>query len=699
MDAVLRADVPRAPNVAELARSKWRNSGLTDEHANRLQFRVLTPQQTKALGPRFELESSLKIPYFKPDGEVEPSFFRVRYLTCTGFRAAGKKPDRYMQPKMEGVPVEIYLPPLLPRSWKDILDDPSITIYFTEGELKSACGCSLALPTIGLGGVYNWMSSKAAIPFHPVLEAAAWKGRTVVIVFDSDAAENSMVVGAQTRLSRELANRGARPFIAALSPTEDGKKQGLDDFLVSKGLEALQQVLDDAPPFLEAQALWELNEEVMYIRKPGFIVRRNSGQILKARDFTDHAYANRHFYDLKETKEGTKMLRKPLAPRWLAWEQRFELDRITYIPGGEQITCSRCIPDAPEHEHDQSWNQWSKWGTTPQKGTIAPWQWLLNFLFKDSPPEYRMWFEKWCAYPLQHPGTKLFSSVVFWGIWQGTGKTLVAYTLRGIYGKNFIEIGDQQLEGNFNSWAENKQFVYGDEVTGNDHRAHASKLKRMTTQEELLVEAKFLPSYVIPDCVNYYYTSQHPDAFFLEDSDRRFFVHEVVGPPAPIEKYCEYDVWLKGKGPSYLFDYFLGLDLSDFNPKGHALSTFAKAAMISDTKSDLGMWVANLRENPEIALKSAFAGTIPDECDLFTSAQLFMAYDPGGDKQRSSRAPTLNALGRTLKAAGFRQVNMSQLIWLPGGPQKLYAVRNAEAWMSASIDSIRAHWSHFFGGK
>jgi hypothetical protein len=31
--------------------------------------------------------------------------------------------------------------------------------------------------------------------------------------------------------------------------------------------------------------------------------------------------------------------------------------------------------------------------------------------------------------------------------------------------------------------------------------------------------------------VNYYLTSNHADALFLEDEDRRFFVHEVMVNP------------------------------------------------------------------------------------------------------------------------------------------------------------------------
>jgi hypothetical protein len=94
-----------------------------------------------------------------------------------------------------------------------------------------------------------------------------------------------------------------------------------------------------------------------------------------------------------------------------------------------------------------------------------------------------------------------------------------------IYGQNFIKIKSKDLYDTW--WAENRQFVLGDEISGSDKRAEADMMKAMITQEEVNINIKYIPQFSIPDCVNYYLTSNHADALFLEDEDRRFFVHEV----------------------------------------------------------------------------------------------------------------------------------------------------------------------------
>lgn len=658
-------------NVMALAREKWASSGLTDAMAKRLKLRALTGEETRKLNSAFHAAGALFIPYFDSRGR-ETKFYRIRYLEpLPGFAGAFKKPQRYAQ--APGTLNEVYLPPLMKRPWADVMQDTETVIYITEGELKAACATARGLPTIGLGGVDVWRSKKRKLPLLPQLTEVKWKDRKVVIVFDSDAATNPDVVRAQRQLSRVLLELGAMPVIAALSPSKDGKKQGLDDFLVAHDVEDLLAVVERAQPLADSVALWELNEEVVFVRDPGLVIERATGQRMSPNMFVNSVYANRTFIDYS----GEKPKRVNAAKRWLEWAHRFEARKVTYAPGKPQFI-------------DGCWNLWTGWGVEPKRGNVDPWHRLLDFLFKGEPPEVRQWFERWCAYPLQHPGTKLFSSVVMWGVVHGTGKTLVGYTLRDIYGSNGMEIKNHHLSSQFNEWAENKQFIIGDEVTGSDKRVDADRLKGLITQEEIVINAKFIPVYRVPDCVNYYFTSNHPDAFFLEDSDRRFFIHEVIGGPGPRAMYDQYDEWRRSGGPAHLFDYLLRLDLGDFNPKGHALSTRAKEEMMLNAKSDLGVWCRELLEDPVTHLRP-LGETMAKKAELLTASQLLRCYDPEG----ASRV-TANGLGRELKRCGVRQL---PVVKTSAGTQRLYVVRSAEKWLNGKWDPKKAaeHWEGLFG--
>ena len=656
-------------NITELVVAKYLSSGLTAAHAKKLKLKALTGTETRIFSPSFYPVGSMLIPYFDSNGE-QSAFYRVRYLEpLTGFAGIVVKPRRYAQ--APGTLNEVYLPPLLDQSWAEIMKDPSQPIYITEGELKAACGAARGLPVMGLGGVDVWRSAKKHLSLLPQLEETNWKDRSVAILFDSDAATNPDVTRAARQLSKALLERGAAPVIASLPPGKDGKKQGLDDYLVLHSVEELQLIVNTAVPLEDAQALWEMNEDVVFIRDPGLIIERKSGQRIAPNAFVNSVYANRIHIDYSADKPK----RVSTAKRWLEWRERFEARKVTYAPGEPQ-------------SYDSKWNLWSGWGVEPRPGPVGPWNALLAFVFKGEPPETRQWFERWCAYPLQHPGTKLFTSVAIWGVVHGTGKTLIGYTLRDIYGRNGIEIKNHHLMGSFNEWAENKQFVIGDEVTGSDKRIDADKLKGFITQENMLINAKFIPTYSIPDCINYFFTSNHPDAFFLDDTDRRMFIHEIVGQPADDNLYAAYDEWRHTDGPAFLFDHLLNLDLGDFNPKAHALSTRSKKEMAYASKSDLGAWCRDLLEDPTTLMRP-LGEAAAQKAELLTASQLLHCYDP----EHAGRV-TAAGLGRELRRCGVRQLAPSRT---STGTQRLYVLRNAEAWNKTSPTKIVEHWEKMFG--
>lgn len=661
----------------ELARAKWQSSGLTDTHAKRLRFRPLGPDETGELG-KFHPVRALHIPYFDPSGSPT-KFFRIRYLEkLPGEAGVVEKPQRYAQPG--GTLNEVYLPTLLDMKWADVFADTSITIYITEGELKAACACAHKFACMGLGGVDMWLSSKRGIPILPTLKEVKWQNREVVIVYDSDAATNPNVVRAQRRLAGELAALGARPRIAALPAQPDGGKQGLDDLIVNVGPEALAAALAEAPAYAEADALWQMNEEVIYIRNPGFVVLRETGQKVDPGSFVSHTFANRHYMALEITKDGRQTFKKKkLAPRWIEWEQRHELSGMTYAPGKPQIV-------------DDMWNTWPGWGVDPVKGDVDPWHELCDLIFKGH-PDIRQWFERWAAYPLQFPGAKLYTAPLLWGLAHGTGKTMLFYALMKLYGKNAIEIKNRHLKGGFNAWQENRQFVYGDEIEGGgdvgSKKIDSEWLKGLITQEFVTINQKFLPEYSIPDVMNYGFSSNKPDAAFMDDKDRRFMIHEVTAAPRERAFYDRIDRWLKGAGPAHLFYYLLRLNLGSFHPLEHAPMTDAKKAMIMNAKSDAGLWCVGLREDPESTL-AVYGAEVAKGCDLFTNTQLKFALD-------GTINASLTFLGKELQKAGLRQINAGNPVRTCKGTQRLYAVRNVDRWLSATPKQAADHFNSFFG--
>jgi len=175
--------------------------------------------------------SGMVIPY-PPNGG--PPYARVK-LDKPG--ADGKK---YRSPKARGN--HLYTPPTLDPK---LLADETTPLYITEGEKKALKAVQEGLPCIALSGVWSWRqkigTSKRTHPI-PDLDRITWKDRIVYVVFDSDLATNDDVRHAELELARELIRRGAKVWAIRLPPGPEGRKVGLDDYLVQEGVEPFCQI-------------------------------------------------------------------------------------------------------------------------------------------------------------------------------------------------------------------------------------------------------------------------------------------------------------------------------------------------------------------------------------------------------------------------------------------------------------------------
>lgn len=641
------------PSLIARVAAKLRASGIDAKAARRLKMDIIS--EAELASHHLPQAQGLRIPYFNIAGDAT-DFFRVRYMEDmrSGFEiAAGAKPLRYVQPP--GSLNEIYLPPVV--DWNDIARDAKIPLLITEGEFKAACATLNGYPCVGLGGVWCFRSAANSMSAIPSMSWIDWSDRLVTIIFDSDAASNPDIARAEHALATLLTNFGAELFIARMPKLKGMDKTGIDDLIVAQGADSLTDIIANASEFAASHALHELNGEVIYVRSPGLIVKLDENLRMMPRAFVDHAYATRSYSETLLVGTASKLVTKFTAKEWLKWPRRAEVGCITYRPGAERIA-------------SDALNVWAGWRVAPVAGNAQPWQDLIAYLFQDDHPAGK-WFEQWCAYPLQHPSAKLYSASVLWSIKTGIGKSLIGASLGRVYGRNYELIREEDLTANHNEWAENKQFVMVDDVNGKSNRVNADFLKSMITRDMLRLNPKYIPSYSIPDCINYLFTSNQPDAFFIEDYDRRFFIHEITAPPLPQAFYNKYADWIgSDEGAAALFAHLLTIDTSDFNPKGPALATVSKRAMIDDSRSDLAMWVAKLKSDPDrVLLKSGE----PITYNLWRAEDLLKVYDALG-----KTTVTTNGMARELKRADFPRLARGAQCPTHLGSCRLYAVRDPQ---------------------
>jgi hypothetical protein len=230
-----------------------RRSGLSDNQIQACGFHSITDGvqlntwlRWRSGGER--LGPCLAIPFRDCQGKVNGY---VRLKPDKPRTDADGKPVRYESPK--GQPNRAYFPPRTVAA----LNDPTIPLLITEGEKKAAKADQEGFACIGLTGVYGWQKKweDRSKPRQLIddLAGVAWADRKPVLAFDSDAIENDCVVWGEFHLAETLGRCGAVVGVVRLPPGPNGEKQGLDDFLVAHGPEALRRLVAEAKPAAKPQ--------------------------------------------------------------------------------------------------------------------------------------------------------------------------------------------------------------------------------------------------------------------------------------------------------------------------------------------------------------------------------------------------------------------------------------------------------------
>jgi hypothetical protein len=274
----LNARVAKCINGKPLLESHYndlRKSGLSDAMIEKAQLATAAEPAsiTKLLGwkrmPK-TIGPVLEIPYPDPLTETFSDYWRLK-PACPRLND-DEKPIKYEAPKNK--PSRAYFPPGLSQ----ILSDPSTPLLITEGEKKALKAVQEGFACIGIAGVWAWQKRRQAGPngkkigprlLIDDLASFQWGGRTVFIVFDSDAATNQNVRLAERHLARKLTQLGADVRILRLPGGPVGSdgvpaKVGLDDYLVQHCTADLQQLLATAaaPDPSEVDSSGESNEAV-----------------------------------------------------------------------------------------------------------------------------------------------------------------------------------------------------------------------------------------------------------------------------------------------------------------------------------------------------------------------------------------------------------------------------------------------------
>ena len=350
-------------------------------------------------------------------------------------------------------------------------------------------------------------------------------------------------------------------------------------------------------------------------------------------------------------------------------------------------------------------NLWAGWPTTPKAGACEHLLDLLRYMCAgDSKPEELYQFcLRWLAYPIQHPGAKMKTTLVIHGP-QGTGKNMFFEAIMSIYGRYGRVIDQSAIEDKFNDWASRKLFLIADEVVARSDLYHVkNKLKAFITGDWIRINPKNMSAYDERNHVNLVFLSNEAMPVVLEEDDRR---HAVIWTPEKLSsdfyKGCTAEI--EAGGVAALHNYLLHLDLGDFGPATLPPMTDAKRELIKLGRDSPTQFVKAFEAGDVAGFPAAGAPKLLTPClstDLFELYQLW-CRNVG---LKSLNLPRfINEVERKHKARTERKrydtiagtKGPSSVVFMPAG-HELPAGQSEKDWLGERIEVFKTALADFRG--
>lgn len=258
-----------------------------------------------------------------------------------------------------------------------------------------------------------------------------------------------------------------------------------------------------------------------------------------------------------------------------------------------QYSALEMAPGEPERTRSGALNTYRGFSVTPQAGDIQPFLNLLTWLIPN--PSDQDYFLNFIAYKVKNPTARYATAAVLWSVTQGVGKNLLIETWASLFDeKHWSIVGQEVFSDQFTEWQHLKLVVIADEVSSTSSRAVADRIKGWVTASKNRINEKGAKKFQETNLTTYVFLSNHPDAVFLDDTDRRFWVVECTKQRPSTGLIQRFVAWRDACGKANLLDYLLNRDTGGYNPREPAPMTLSKLEMIEDNKSDLERWVGKI---------------------------------------------------------------------------------------------------------
>jgi hypothetical protein len=276
-----------------------------------------------------------------------------------------------------------------------------------------------------------------------------------------------------------------------------------------------------------------------------------------------------------------------------------KVNTVTYLAGNpERITQ---MPDG-----SLAFNLWRPGPMKPAKNVtpdaVKPWLDHMAMIFGERGTEASDHILDYMAHVVQRRGVKINHAVVIYGETQGTGKDSALVPLLRYLGDNNVEnISPEQVTSQFNGFLRNEMLIIN-EMINFEKLAVMNKMKPWLAAppHTLPINVKYMKAYNIPNTVNVIITTNYGDAIRMDDTDRRFWVHEVeLQTPREPDYYRGLYQWYADGGCEKVIGWLMQRDLRRFDPSMPPPMTAAKKTMIGASLTKEAQQLARLFDEGE----------------------------------------------------------------------------------------------------
>ena len=218
------------------------------------------------------------------------------------------------------------------------------------------------------------------------------------------------------------------------------------------------------------------------------------------------------------------------------------------------------------------------------------------------------YFNKLMANKVQNPGLKN-RVMTFIRSTQGAGKGVLYSFLRSIFGSvncaSVPQFGD--VLGKSTSLMESKLLLVVAELTGKDWKGNAEFIKNLITEDTMIFRKKYVADATMRNSIEVIAFSNNWGAIDMSSGDRRVFAVTALGDYANKASYFDPLIEWMGKDASVraVYDYYMRMDLSEFNPSEDRIITDTAKEIMDQSKTIFDMILqSNIQEWFDIGRRS-----------------------------------------------------------------------------------------------